>query len=156
MRDNSVQRRMERGLAPHIRVLLGALCSMATLSHAVCIAHDLYPKAYLSSASAALLAPIPDGRLFISGRSAPARAGGGARRRALQMVAARWAIGIMIAGDKASQFTDPDSHGRRAARQRPASVYPVSRSARQALKMLLPADVHQCSRCQCRTACDAR
>lgn len=38
------------------------------LGHAVRIAHYLYPKAYLSSASAALLAPTPDGRLFISGR----------------------------------------------------------------------------------------
>lgn len=38
------------------------------LSHAVRIARYLYPKAYLSSASAALLAPTPDGRLFISGR----------------------------------------------------------------------------------------
>ena len=40
----------------------------AVLSHAVRIAHYLYPNAYLSSASAALLAPTPDGRLFISGR----------------------------------------------------------------------------------------
>ncbi len=38
------------------------------LGHAVRIAHYLYPNAYLSSASAALLAPTPDGRLFISGR----------------------------------------------------------------------------------------
>ncbi|MGI4744574.1 MAG: type II toxin-antitoxin system HipA family toxin [Janthinobacterium lividum] len=38
------------------------------LSHAVRIAHYLYPTAYLSSASAVLLAPTPDGRLFISGR----------------------------------------------------------------------------------------
>jgi serine/threonine-protein kinase HipA len=38
------------------------------LGHAVRIAHHLYPNAYLSSASAALLAPTPDGRLFISGR----------------------------------------------------------------------------------------
>ena len=38
------------------------------LSHAVRTAHFLYPKAYLSSASAALLTPTPDGRLFISGR----------------------------------------------------------------------------------------
>ncbi len=30
--------------------------------------HYLYPNAYLSSASAVLLAPTPDGRLFISGR----------------------------------------------------------------------------------------
>jgi serine/threonine-protein kinase HipA len=38
------------------------------LGHAVRIAHYLYPSAYLSSASAVLLAPTPDGRLFISGR----------------------------------------------------------------------------------------
>jgi len=38
------------------------------LSHAVRIAHYLYPTAYLSSASAVLLAPTPDGRLFVSGR----------------------------------------------------------------------------------------
>lgn len=40
----------------------------AVLEHAIRIAHYLYPNAYLSSASAALLAPTPDGRLFISGR----------------------------------------------------------------------------------------
>lgn len=38
------------------------------LGHAVRIAHYLYPAAYLSSASAILLGPTPDGRLFISGR----------------------------------------------------------------------------------------
>jgi serine/threonine-protein kinase HipA len=38
------------------------------MGHAVRIAHYLYPNAYLSSASAVLLAPTPDGRLFISGR----------------------------------------------------------------------------------------
>ena len=38
------------------------------LAHAVRIAHYLYPNAYLSSASAFLLAPTEDGRLFISGR----------------------------------------------------------------------------------------
>lgn len=38
------------------------------LAHAARIAHYLYPGAYLSSASAVLLAPTPDGRLFISGR----------------------------------------------------------------------------------------
>jgi serine/threonine-protein kinase HipA len=41
---------------------------MAILGHAVRIAHYLYPNAYLSSASAVLLVPTPDGRLFISGR----------------------------------------------------------------------------------------
>lgn len=40
----------------------------AILGQAVRIAHYLYPNAYLSSASAVLLAPTPDGRLFISGR----------------------------------------------------------------------------------------
>lgn len=40
----------------------------AVLGHAIRIAHYLYPNAYLSSASAVLLAPTPDGRLFISGR----------------------------------------------------------------------------------------
>ena len=40
----------------------------AIMDHAIRIAHFLYPAAYLSSASAALLAPTPDGRLFISGR----------------------------------------------------------------------------------------
>ncbi|WP_312217528.1 HipA domain-containing protein [Sphingobium yanoikuyae] len=38
------------------------------MNHAIRIAHYLYPHAYLSSASAVLLAPTPDGRLFISGR----------------------------------------------------------------------------------------
>ena len=38
------------------------------LAHAVRIAHYIYPRAYLSSASAYLLAPTEDGRLFISGR----------------------------------------------------------------------------------------
>jgi serine/threonine-protein kinase HipA len=38
------------------------------LGHAVRIARYLYPVAYLSSASASLLGPSPDGRLFISGR----------------------------------------------------------------------------------------
>lgn len=37
------------------------------LRHAVRIAHYLYPRAYLSAASAVLLAPSRDGRLFISG-----------------------------------------------------------------------------------------
>jgi serine/threonine-protein kinase HipA len=38
------------------------------LGHAVRIARYLYPTAYLSSASAILFGPAPDGRLFISGR----------------------------------------------------------------------------------------
>src|SRR5687767_7607386 len=38
------------------------------MSFAVRVARYLYPRAYLSSASAMLLAPASDGRLFISGR----------------------------------------------------------------------------------------
>ena len=38
------------------------------LKHAVRIAKYLYPKAYLSAASAVTLAPTRDGRLFLSGR----------------------------------------------------------------------------------------
>ncbi len=40
----------------------------AILGHAVRITHYLYPNAYLSSASAVILAATPDGRIFISGR----------------------------------------------------------------------------------------
>ena len=36
--------------------------------HAIRIAHYLYPKAYLSAASAALLGPTADGRLYLIGR----------------------------------------------------------------------------------------
>lgn len=38
------------------------------LSHAVRIAGYLYPKAYLSAASAVLLGPTSDGRLYLTGR----------------------------------------------------------------------------------------
>src|ERR1700688_2887666 len=38
------------------------------LRHAVRIARYLYPKTYLSAASAILLGPTPDGSLFLSGR----------------------------------------------------------------------------------------
>ena len=38
------------------------------LRHAVRIAKYLYPRAYLSAASATLLAPSRDGRLFLSAR----------------------------------------------------------------------------------------
>jgi serine/threonine-protein kinase HipA len=38
------------------------------MAHAGRIAHCIYPSAYLSSASAFLLAPTAGGRLFISGR----------------------------------------------------------------------------------------
>lgn len=37
------------------------------MAHAVRIAHYLYPRAFLSAASAVLLGPTPDGRLYITG-----------------------------------------------------------------------------------------
>lgn len=51
------------------------------LAHAIRIAHYLYFTAHVSSASAALLAPTPDGRLFISGRRNQR-----ARLRSLQII----------------------------------------------------------------------
>src|SRR3974377_149770 len=41
---------------------------VTVLRHAVRIAKYLYPQAYLSAASAVLLGPTPDGRLFLSSR----------------------------------------------------------------------------------------
>jgi serine/threonine-protein kinase HipA len=58
-------------LIPLIRgvyVARGVDVDQTVMVHAVRIAHYIYPRAYLSSASAFLLAPTEDGRLFISGR----------------------------------------------------------------------------------------
>lgn len=58
-------------LIPLIRgvyVAQGVDVDQTVMAHAVRIAHYIYPSAYLSSASAFLLAPTEDGRLFISGR----------------------------------------------------------------------------------------
>src|SRR5215218_468099 len=41
---------------------------VTVLGHAVRIARYLYPRAYLSAASAVLLGPTPDGRLYLSGQ----------------------------------------------------------------------------------------
>lgn len=51
-----------------IYVDVGDDVDATVLRHAVRIARYLYPNAYLSAASAVLLAPTRDGRLFISGR----------------------------------------------------------------------------------------
>ncbi len=59
------------GLVPLVRgvyALADQDVDAAVQAHAIRIAHYLYPQAYLSSASAALLTPTADGRLFLSGR----------------------------------------------------------------------------------------
>ena len=85
MRDNSVLRLVGETIdakRAHLRAQAGELVQLVRgvyvdstddieatiLGHAVRVARYLYPAAYLSSASANLLGPTPDGRLFISGR----------------------------------------------------------------------------------------
>jgi len=51
-----------------IYVDVGDDIDQVVLSHAVRIAHYLYPKAYLSAASAILLGPTSDGRLYLTGQ----------------------------------------------------------------------------------------
>jgi serine/threonine-protein kinase HipA len=55
-------------LARKVYLAQSADVDQAVMAHAVRIAHCMYPSAYLSSASAFLLTPTADGRLFISGR----------------------------------------------------------------------------------------
>jgi serine/threonine-protein kinase HipA len=65
-------RRAETGKLVHlvrgIYVDAGDDIEATVLKHAVRIAKYLYPRAYLSGASATLLAPTRDGRIFLSGR----------------------------------------------------------------------------------------
>jgi serine/threonine-protein kinase HipA len=73
------------------------------LTHAVRIAKYLYPNAYLSAASAVLLGPTRDGRLFLSGRRKQRR-----RIRALEIIqneAPRHpSIGSAVIDDGAGEF----------------------------------------------------
>src|SRR5438094_507608 len=73
-------------------------------AHAVRIANYLYPAAYLSSASAILLSPTADGRLFLAGRRNQRT-----RLRGLDIVQtqapARPSIDKAIVGDSLGEFT---------------------------------------------------
>ena len=73
------------------------------LKHAVRIAQYLYPRAYLSAASAILLAPTRDGRLFLSGRRKQRT-----RLRALEIIQneapAHPSIGSATIGDGMGEF----------------------------------------------------
>ena len=64
-----------------IHVDAGDDIDRTVLDHAVRIARYLYPKAYLSGASAVLLAPSVDGRLYITGQRAQRT-----RLRALEII----------------------------------------------------------------------
>lgn len=85
MRDNSVLRLVGETIdakRAYLRAQAGELVQLVRgvyvastddieatiLGHAVRVARYLYPAAYLSSASANLLGPTTDGRLFICGR----------------------------------------------------------------------------------------
>lgn len=73
------------------------------LRNAVRIAHYLYPHAYLSAASATLLAPTRDGRLFLSGKRNQRT-----RIRSLEIIQNvapdRPAVATAIVGDGAGEF----------------------------------------------------
>ncbi len=73
------------------------------LAHAVRIARYLYPRAYLSAASAVLLGPAPDGRLFLTGRRVQRT-----RIRALEIIQnkapARPSVGSAMIADSLGEF----------------------------------------------------
>jgi serine/threonine-protein kinase HipA len=73
------------------------------LSHAVRIARYLYPRAYLSAASAVLLGPTPDGRLYLTGQRVQRT-----RLRALEIVQnkapARPSVASAIVADSLGEF----------------------------------------------------
>jgi serine/threonine-protein kinase HipA len=76
--------------------------------HAIRIARYLYPKAYLSAASAALLSPTSDGRLYLSGRRNQRT-----RLRSLEIVQneapPRPSIGDAVVDDGLGEFRIPVS-----------------------------------------------
>lgn len=63
---------IERGAWPNFRVGIYVDAQddidQTVLSHAVRIGQYLYPKAYLSAASAVLLGPTAEGRLYLTGQ----------------------------------------------------------------------------------------
>ncbi|WP_461619535.1 HipA domain-containing protein [Bradyrhizobium sp. 23AC] len=68
MTGDAPMRRRRQAIVRGVYAQANADVDTAVLAHAVRIAHYLYPAAYLSSASAALLRPTSNGRLFLSGR----------------------------------------------------------------------------------------
>jgi serine/threonine-protein kinase HipA len=108
----------------------------ATLrAHAVRIAHYLYPAAYLSSASAALLGPTLDGRLFLGGRRNQRT-----RLRSLEIVQtqapAKPSLDKAIIGDPIGEFTisisSPEQRMLEAFRMRSEQAGAFSEAQRRA------------------------
>jgi len=89
------------------------------LRHAVRIARYLYPRAYLSGASAMLLAPTHDGRLFLSARRKQRT-----RIRSLEIIQneapSHPSVARAIVGDDLGEFPVPVS----AMRQPDAAAAP--------------------------------
>jgi serine/threonine-protein kinase HipA len=103
--------------------------------HAVRIAHYLYPKAYLSAASAVLLGPTSDGRLYLSGRRNQRT-----RLRALEIIQNEApphpSIGDAVVNDGQGEFRIPVSSIRqrfleafRLRSEHAASIDPALRAA---------------------------
>lgn len=116
-----------------IYVDAGADIDAVVLRNAVRIAHYLYPRAYLSAASAMLLAPTRDGRLFISGKRNQRT-----RIRSLEIIQNvapdRAAVGAAIIDDGAGEFQIPVSSIRQrfleAFRQRSEHASSITDTAR--------------------------
>lgn len=106
------------------------------LAHAVRIARYLYPKAYLSAASAVLLGPTPDGRLFLSGQRIQRT-----RIRALEIIQnkapAHPSVASAAIADSLGEFSAPVSALRQrfleAFRLRSEHAASIDTAAREAL-----------------------
>lgn len=116
----------------------------ATLrAHAVRIAHYLYPAAYLSSASAALLGPTLDGRLFLGGRRNQRT-----RLRALEIIQTQAppkpSLDRAIIGDPLGEFTvsisSPEQRMLEAFRLRSEQANAISEEQRRATAERLMAE----------------
>lgn len=113
----------------------GADADATLRAHAVRIARYLYPAAYLSSASAALLSPTLDGRLFLGGRRNQRT-----RLRALEIVQTQAppkpSLDKAIIGDPLGEFTvsisSPEQRMLEAFRLRSEQANAISEEQRRA------------------------
>jgi serine/threonine-protein kinase HipA len=112
-------------------------------AHAVRIAHYLYPAAYLSSASAVLLGPTVDGRLFLGGRRNQRT-----RLRSLEIVQTQAppkpSLDKAIIGDSLGEFTisisSPEQRMLEAFRLRSEAASALSEDQRRTIAERLVAE----------------